>query len=118
MFHSECNGSTGVLHLLKLDSSMCLTLLLCLSPKQQAKMAEYCRSIFGEALLTDPLEKYPLEAGVPLPSPMDLMGKILIKNKKNSHKADGSTKKKLSEQTSNPCSDTSSLCEPSSPSAG
>uniref|UniRef100_A0A8C1UGJ1 Phosphoinositide phospholipase C n=1 Tax=Cyprinus carpio TaxID=7962 RepID=A0A8C1UGJ1_CYPCA len=86
------------------------------SPKQQAKMAEYCRSIFGEALLTDPLEKYPLEAGVPLPSPMDLMGKILIKNKKNSHKADGSTKKKLSEQTSNPCSDTSSLCEPSSPS--
>uniref|UniRef100_A0A8C1M7U8 phosphoinositide phospholipase C n=1 Tax=Cyprinus carpio TaxID=7962 RepID=A0A8C1M7U8_CYPCA len=87
------------------------------SPKQQAKMAEYCRSIFGEALLTDPLEKYPLEAGVPLPSPMDLMGKILIKNKKNSHKADGSTKKKLSEQTSNPCSDTSSLCEPSSPSA-
>uniref|UniRef100_A0A8C1U2M9 Phosphoinositide phospholipase C n=1 Tax=Cyprinus carpio TaxID=7962 RepID=A0A8C1U2M9_CYPCA len=77
------------------------------SPKQQAKMAEYCRSIFGDALLTDPLEKYPLEAGVPLPSPVDLMGKILIKNKKNSHKADGSTKKKLLEQTSNPCSDTS-----------
>lgn len=88
------------------------------SPKQQAKMAEYCRSIFGDALLTDPLEKYPLEAGVPLPSPVDLMGKILIKNKKNSHKADGSTKKKLSEQTSITCSDTSSLCEPSSPSAG
>uniref|UniRef100_A0A673LQY2 1-phosphatidylinositol 4,5-bisphosphate phosphodiesterase n=1 Tax=Sinocyclocheilus rhinocerous TaxID=307959 RepID=A0A673LQY2_9TELE len=88
------------------------------SPKQQAKMAEYCRSIFGDALLTDPLEKYPLEAGVPLPSPVDLMGKILIKNKKNSHKADGSTKKKLSEQMSITCSDTSSLCEPSSPSAG
>ncbi|RXN34957.1 1-phosphatidylinositol 4,5-bisphosphate phosphodiesterase beta-1 isoform X1 [Labeo rohita] len=88
------------------------------SPKQQAKMAEYCRSIFGDALLTDPLEKYPLEVGVPLPSPVDLIGKILIKNKKNSHKADGSTKKKLSEQTSNTCSDTSSMCEPSSPSAG
>ncbi|XP_016372838.1 1-phosphatidylinositol 4,5-bisphosphate phosphodiesterase beta-1-like, partial [Sinocyclocheilus rhinocerous] len=88
------------------------------SPKQQAKMAEYCRSIFGDALLTDSLEKYPLEAAVPLPSPVDLMGKILIKNKKNSHKADGSTKKKLFEQTSNPCSDTSSMCEPSSPSAG
>ena len=27
-------------------------------PKQQAKMAEYCRSIFGDALLTEPLEKY------------------------------------------------------------
>ncbi|XP_067240703.1 1-phosphatidylinositol 4,5-bisphosphate phosphodiesterase beta-1 [Chanodichthys erythropterus] len=88
------------------------------SPKQQAKMAEYCRSIFGDALLTDPLEKYPLEAGVPLPSPVDLMGKILIKNKKNSHKSDGSAKKKLTEQTSSACSDTSSMCEPSSPSAG
>uniref|UniRef100_W5KF50 1-phosphatidylinositol 4,5-bisphosphate phosphodiesterase n=1 Tax=Astyanax mexicanus TaxID=7994 RepID=W5KF50_ASTMX len=88
------------------------------SPKQQAKMAEYCRSIFGDALLTEPLEKYPLDCGSPLPSPMDLLGKILIKNKKNSHKDEGSTKKKLTEQTSNTCSDTSSMCEPSSPSAG
>uniref|UniRef100_UPI003AAF53CE 1-phosphatidylinositol 4,5-bisphosphate phosphodiesterase beta-1 n=1 Tax=Centroberyx gerrardi TaxID=166262 RepID=UPI003AAF53CE len=88
------------------------------SPKQQAKMAEYCRSIFGDALLTDPLEKYPLESGVPLPSPMELMGKILVKNKKKHHKIDGSTKKKLSEQVSNTYSDSSSVCEPSSPSAG
>uniref|UniRef100_A0A3Q3JY10 1-phosphatidylinositol 4,5-bisphosphate phosphodiesterase n=1 Tax=Monopterus albus TaxID=43700 RepID=A0A3Q3JY10_MONAL len=88
------------------------------SPKQQAKMAEYCRSIFGDALLTEPLEKYPLESGVPLPSPMELMGKILVKNKKKYHKTDGSTKKKLSEQVSNTYSDSSSVCEPSSPSAG
>ncbi|XP_054828199.1 1-phosphatidylinositol 4,5-bisphosphate phosphodiesterase beta-2 isoform X2 [Eublepharis macularius] len=53
------------------------------SPKQQAKMAEYCRTIFGDMLLTDPLEKFPLKPGVPLPSPQDLLGKILIKNKKN-----------------------------------
>lgn len=59
-----------------------------------------------------------LEAGVPLPSPMDLMGKILVKNKKKHHKTDGSTKKKLSEQVSNTYSDSSSVCEPSSPSAG
>uniref|UniRef100_A0A8C6U0B9 Phosphoinositide phospholipase C n=1 Tax=Neogobius melanostomus TaxID=47308 RepID=A0A8C6U0B9_9GOBI len=85
------------------------------SPKQQAKMAEYCRSIFGDALLTDTLEKYPLESGVPLPSPLELMGKILIKNKKKHHKKD-SSKKKLSEQVSNTCSDSSSVCEPSSPS--
>ncbi|XP_009488983.1 1-phosphatidylinositol 4,5-bisphosphate phosphodiesterase beta-2 [Pelecanus crispus] len=52
------------------------------SPKQQAKMAEYCRTIFGDMLLTEPLEKYPLKPGVPLPSPQDLLGKILIKNKK------------------------------------
>ncbi|XP_025057992.1 1-phosphatidylinositol 4,5-bisphosphate phosphodiesterase beta-1 isoform X2 [Alligator sinensis] len=89
------------------------------SPKQQAKMAEYCRLIFGDALLMDTLEKYPLEAGVPLPSPMDLMYKILVKNKKKSHKsADGSAKKKLSEQASNTCSDSSSVFEPSSPGAG
>ncbi|KAJ8384072.1 hypothetical protein AAFF_G00212040 [Aldrovandia affinis] len=77
------------------------------SPKQQAKMAEYCRTIFGDALLTEALEKYP-----------DLLGKILIKNKKKSHKSEGSGKKKLSEQTSNTCSDTSSVFEPSSPSTG
>ncbi|KAK7907216.1 hypothetical protein WMY93_015828 [Mugilogobius chulae] len=57
-----------------------------------------------------------LESGVPLPSPFELMGKILIKNKKKHHKKD-STKKKLSEQVSNTCSDSSSVCEPSSPSA-
>ncbi|XP_059561558.1 1-phosphatidylinositol 4,5-bisphosphate phosphodiesterase beta-1 isoform X2 [Myotis daubentonii] len=89
------------------------------SPKQQAKMAEYCRLIFGDALLMEPLEKYPLESGVPLPSPMDLMYKILVKNKKKSHKSsEGSSKKKLSEQVSNTCSDSSSMFEPSSPGAG
>uniref|UniRef100_A0AAR2L3D1 Phosphoinositide phospholipase C n=1 Tax=Pygocentrus nattereri TaxID=42514 RepID=A0AAR2L3D1_PYGNA len=55
------------------------------STRQQAKMAEYCRSIFGDALLIDPLEKYPLVPGQPLPSPQELMGKILIKNKKKHH---------------------------------
>ncbi|XP_061693560.1 1-phosphatidylinositol 4,5-bisphosphate phosphodiesterase beta-1 [Syngnathoides biaculeatus] len=73
------------------------------SLKQQAKMAEYCRSIFGEALLIDPLDKYPLESGTPLPSPQELMGKILIKNKK-SHKASaggGGDIKRLTEQPSN-----------------
>ncbi|XP_076971794.1 1-phosphatidylinositol 4,5-bisphosphate phosphodiesterase beta-1 isoform X3 [Tamandua tetradactyla] len=89
------------------------------SPKQQAKMAEYCRLIFGDALLMEPLEKYPLESGIPLPSPMDLMYKILVKNKKKSHKSsEGSGKKKLSEQASNTCSDSSSMFEPSSPGAG
>ncbi|XP_055497031.1 1-phosphatidylinositol 4,5-bisphosphate phosphodiesterase beta-2-like [Leucoraja erinacea] len=53
------------------------------SPKQQAKMADYCRTIFGDMLLTEPLEKYPLKAGSPVPSPQELLGKILIKNKKN-----------------------------------
>lgn len=55
---------------------------------------------------------------MPLPSPLELMGKILVKNKKKHHKTSGSTKKKLSEQVSNTYSDSSSVCEPSSPSAG
>uniref|UniRef100_A0A8C5GV40 1-phosphatidylinositol 4,5-bisphosphate phosphodiesterase n=1 Tax=Gouania willdenowi TaxID=441366 RepID=A0A8C5GV40_GOUWI len=80
------------------------------SLKQQAKMAEYCRSIFGDALLIDPLDKYPLESGVPLPSPQELMGKILIKNKK-SHKPSNSTdSKRLTDQPANQSS------EPLSPS--
>uniref|UniRef100_A0A673IDM9 Phosphoinositide phospholipase C n=1 Tax=Sinocyclocheilus rhinocerous TaxID=307959 RepID=A0A673IDM9_9TELE len=53
--------------------------------KQQAKMAEYCRTMFGDALLIEPLEKYPLDPGQQLPSPQELMGKILIKNKKKHH---------------------------------
>ncbi|XP_048830169.1 1-phosphatidylinositol 4,5-bisphosphate phosphodiesterase beta-2 [Brienomyrus brachyistius] len=53
------------------------------SVKQQDKMANYLRTIFGDSLLVDPLEKYPLEPGHQIPSPAELMGKILIKNKKN-----------------------------------
>ncbi|XP_026110237.1 1-phosphatidylinositol 4,5-bisphosphate phosphodiesterase beta-2-like [Carassius auratus] len=54
------------------------------SVKQQEKMANYCRTIFGDALLVDLLDKYPLKPGHPVPSPSELMGKILIKNKKSS----------------------------------
>ncbi|CAL8286146.1 unnamed protein product [Lota lota] len=55
------------------------------SVKQQEKMANYCKAIFGDSLLTEPLEKYPLKPGHQIPSPSELMGKILIKNKKGSH---------------------------------
>uniref|UniRef100_A0A8C3P664 1-phosphatidylinositol 4,5-bisphosphate phosphodiesterase n=1 Tax=Chrysemys picta bellii TaxID=8478 RepID=A0A8C3P664_CHRPI len=75
------------------------------SPKQQAKMAEYCRTIFGDMLLTEPLEKYPLKPGVPLPSPQDLLGKILIKNKKNQSAFEDrrdSLKKERNEATDQP----------------
>ncbi|KAM9804296.1 1-phosphatidylinositol 4,5-bisphosphate phosphodiesterase beta-1-like [Neosynchiropus ocellatus] len=71
------------------------------SLKQQAKMAEYCRSIFGDALLIDPLEKYPLESGVPLPSPQELMGKILIKNKKSHKPSNITDTKRLADQPAN-----------------
>ncbi|XP_075899111.1 1-phosphatidylinositol 4,5-bisphosphate phosphodiesterase beta-1 isoform X1 [Nelusetta ayraudi] len=80
------------------------------SLKQQAKMAEYCRSIFGEALLIDPLDKYALESGVPLPSPQELMGKILIKNKKSHKPSNSADTKRLADQAASQSS------EPVSPS--
>uniref|UniRef100_A0A9J7Z7X4 1-phosphatidylinositol 4,5-bisphosphate phosphodiesterase n=1 Tax=Cyprinus carpio carpio TaxID=630221 RepID=A0A9J7Z7X4_CYPCA len=52
------------------------------SKTQQYKMAKYCEEIFGELLLKQPLEGFPIEAGQPLPSPNDLKRKILIKNKR------------------------------------
>uniref|UniRef100_A0A8P4KQH1 Phosphoinositide phospholipase C n=1 Tax=Dicentrarchus labrax TaxID=13489 RepID=A0A8P4KQH1_DICLA len=75
------------------------------SLKQQAKMAEYCQSIFGEALLIDPLDKYPLESGVPLPSPQELMGKILIKNKKSHKPSNNTDTKRLTDQPANQSND-------------
>ncbi|XP_057207994.1 1-phosphatidylinositol 4,5-bisphosphate phosphodiesterase beta-4 isoform X1 [Triplophysa rosa] len=52
------------------------------SKTQQYKMAKYCEEIFGDLLLKQPLEGFPLDAGQPLPSPNDLKHKILIKNKR------------------------------------
>ncbi|KAK2884329.1 hypothetical protein Q8A67_017966 [Cirrhinus molitorella] len=52
------------------------------SKPQQYKMAKYCEEIFGDLLLKQPLEGFPIEAGQALPSPNDLKRKILIKNKR------------------------------------
>uniref|UniRef100_A0AAQ4RMT2 1-phosphatidylinositol 4,5-bisphosphate phosphodiesterase n=1 Tax=Gasterosteus aculeatus aculeatus TaxID=481459 RepID=A0AAQ4RMT2_GASAC len=76
------------------------------SAKQQAKMAEYCRTIFGDALLIEPLEKYPLVPGQALPSPQELLGKILIKNKKKHQhhrpSSSGSIRRRELEEQSSP----------------
>ncbi|XP_064196852.1 1-phosphatidylinositol 4,5-bisphosphate phosphodiesterase beta-4-like isoform X2 [Anguilla rostrata] len=52
------------------------------SKPQQYKMARYCEEMFGDLLLKQPLEPFPIESGRPLPSPTDLKRKILIKNKR------------------------------------
>ncbi|VDM23556.1 unnamed protein product [Toxocara canis] len=52
------------------------------SMKQQKKMAAYCREVFGDMLLVEPLADYPIKAGVSLPSPNALRRKILVKSKK------------------------------------
>ncbi|XP_069573104.1 1-phosphatidylinositol 4,5-bisphosphate phosphodiesterase beta-3 [Brachyistius frenatus] len=80
------------------------------SAKQQAKMAEYCRTIFGDALLIDPLEKYPLIPGQALPTPQEMLGKILIKNKKKHHhhrpsESSGSIRRKETGDQSSPNND-------------
>ncbi|XP_006861047.1 PREDICTED: 1-phosphatidylinositol 4,5-bisphosphate phosphodiesterase beta-3 isoform X2 [Chrysochloris asiatica] len=92
------------------------------SAKQQAKMAEYCRSIFGDALLIDPLDKYPLAPGVQLPSPQDLIGRILVKNKKRHRPSTSvpgsSVRKRTLEQSNSVLSESSAATEPSSPQLG
>lgn len=55
------------------------------NPRQQAKIANYCREIFGDMLLDKPLDSYPLEANCELPPPSMLKRKIIIKNKKKHH---------------------------------
>ncbi|XP_006920659.2 1-phosphatidylinositol 4,5-bisphosphate phosphodiesterase beta-2 [Pteropus alecto] len=82
------------------------------SPRQQAKMAEYCRVMFGDMLLTEPLEKFPLKPGTPLPSPEDLRGKILIKNKKNQFSGSASP------STEQPGGEAEGSCPPSAPVGG
>ncbi|XP_055938969.1 1-phosphatidylinositol 4,5-bisphosphate phosphodiesterase classes I and II-like isoform X2 [Argiope bruennichi] len=52
------------------------------STKQQAKMAMYCRKIFGDMIITEPFGTHQLNPGQLLPSPKQLMRKIIIKNKK------------------------------------
>ncbi|XDV43774.1 hypothetical protein PO909_012184 [Leuciscus waleckii] len=87
------------------------------SVKQQEKMANYCRTIFGDALLVDLLDKYPLKPGQPIPSPSELMGKILIKNKKSSappSKPEQAKKPPAQEQT-NGAADASESNQPTDP---
>ena len=52
------------------------------SKKQQEKLARHCEKFLGEMLLTKPLDGFPLEPHVPLPSPNHFKRKILIKNKR------------------------------------
>ncbi|KAK9960260.1 hypothetical protein ABG768_010333 [Culter alburnus] len=87
------------------------------SVKQQEKMANYCRTIFGDALLVDLLDKYPLKPGHPIPSPSELMGKILIKNKKSSappSKPEQAKKPSVQEQV-NEAADASESNQPADP---
>ncbi|XP_026732316.1 1-phosphatidylinositol 4,5-bisphosphate phosphodiesterase classes I and II [Trichoplusia ni] len=55
------------------------------NPRQQAKIANYCREIFGDMLLDKPLDSHQLEPGGELPPPSMLRNKIIIKNKKKHH---------------------------------
>lgn len=77
------------------------------TPRQQAKMVQYCKEIFSsDVLLTEPLSDYPLDQDAPLPSPNRLMRRIIIKNKKKT------LKKRSSQQKSfTPSSATVASCD-------
>ncbi|XP_076672330.1 phospholipase C at 21C isoform X2 [Andrena cerasifolii] len=64
------------------------------NPRQQAKIAQYCRELFGEMLLDSPIESHKLEPGQELPPPNLLKRKIIIKNKKKHHHHHKKHKKK------------------------
>ncbi|CAL1539426.1 unnamed protein product [Lymnaea stagnalis] len=71
------------------------------SPKQQAKMANYCRTIFGDMLLINALDTNPLKQDIPLPSPNQMRRKIIIKNKKKHfHRAQNMSKRMRTKQSS------------------
>uniref|UniRef100_T1J5Z0 1-phosphatidylinositol 4,5-bisphosphate phosphodiesterase n=1 Tax=Strigamia maritima TaxID=126957 RepID=T1J5Z0_STRMM len=63
------------------------------SAKQQAKMATYCAKLFGDCLLSEPFASHPLAPGIPLPSPNNLLRKIIVKNKKKHYHRGGEDKK-------------------------
>lgn len=76
------------------------------SPRQQAKMVQYCKEIFSsDVLLTEPLSDFPIDQDASLPSPNQLLKKIIIKNKKKKPKK-SSTQKSFtpsSSSTITPC---------------
>lgn len=62
-----------------------------------------------------------LQPGVALPSPQELLGRILVKNKKRRTHAkgtEGSVRKRVLEQTPSSYSDSSGVGEPGSPALG
>lgn len=76
------------------------------SPKQQAKMVQYCKEIFSsDVLLTEPLADFPLDQNSPLPSPSQLMRRIIIKNKKKH------AKKQPTQKSFTPSSSTIPTCD-------
>uniref|UniRef100_A0A6G3MDT2 phosphoinositide phospholipase C n=1 Tax=Henneguya salminicola TaxID=69463 RepID=A0A6G3MDT2_HENSL len=66
--------------------------------KNQIKMAQYFKEVFGDLLLAEQLSEFPIQEGVEFPSPQDLKMKIILKGKIGSEEK--SLKKTLSTTTS------------------
>ncbi|KAG8184639.1 hypothetical protein JTE90_022687 [Oedothorax gibbosus] len=81
------------------------------SPKQQAKMAMYCTKILGDLLLADPLPNCELKPDQPLPSPNQLLRKILIKNKKKHYPKSVSSAKSTCDKDEDSCNQSSTTPE-------
>eukprot|EP00112_Aurelia_sp_Birch-Aquarium-sp1_P001907 Seg1208.8 transcript_id=Seg1208.8/GoldUCD/mRNA.D3Y31 product="1-phosphatidylinositol 4 5-bisphosphate phosphodiesterase beta-1" protein_id=Seg1208.8/GoldUCD/D3Y31 len=85
------------------------------SGKQQAKMANYCQTIFADMLLSKPLDEYPLDPGKPLPSLKSLKRKILIKNKKHTAKENDNPHQHSTKNENNNDENIEEEAEPKSP---
>ena len=77
----EVIKAIGEFAFLKTDTPVILSFENHCSQPQQQLMARYCVKYLG-AMLCTTLPSYPTDPGVKLPSPSDLRGKIIIKNKK------------------------------------
>ena len=77
----EVIKAIGEFAFLKTDTPVILSFENHCSQPQQQLMARYCVKYLGSALCTT-LLSYPTNPGVKLPSPSDLRGRIIIKNKR------------------------------------
>ena len=77
----EVIRAIGEFAFLKSDFPVILSFENHCSPSQQQLMARFCVKYLGTSLCTL-IPSHPLAPGVKLPSPSDLRGKIIIKNKK------------------------------------
>ncbi|XP_065895579.1 1-phosphatidylinositol 4,5-bisphosphate phosphodiesterase beta-4-like isoform X2 [Dysidea avara] len=100
-------------------------------PHLLSRMASLYTLIFGDKLLKDPIEGYPIEPGATLPSPEMLRGKILLKDKirlkklrerdrtvQDDQKSAGTTIEEEDENINNSASEQGSTTSPTSEHGG
>uniref|UniRef100_A0A915KNR9 1-phosphatidylinositol 4,5-bisphosphate phosphodiesterase n=1 Tax=Romanomermis culicivorax TaxID=13658 RepID=A0A915KNR9_ROMCU len=81
------------------DYPVILSFELKCNEKNQLRIAQLCKEVFKDMLVSEPLASYPLEPGVPLPPPSFLKRKILIKCRKLDSSSSRQSSRKLVKPT-------------------